>query len=65
MVQRFVAEGVADGSIAPIEPKIAEFFLMGALNWLPRWYSPQGSMSSAELASVFIRMVFDGLRPRA
>ena len=40
----------------------AEFFLMGALNWMPRWYQPQGPMSSAELASLFVRMMFDGLR---
>lgn len=65
LVQEFVAEGVADGSIAPIDPKIAEFFLIGALNWLPRWYTPRGAMSSTDLAAVFIRMVFDGLRPRS
>lgn len=61
-VQKFIADGVADRSIAGVDPKVAEFFLMGALNWLPRWYSPQGAMTSAELAEVFIRMLFDGLR---
>jgi len=63
-VQKFIEEGVADGSIVQVDPKIAEFFLMGALNWLPRWYSPEGSMSSAELAALFIRMMFDGLRAK-
>jgi TetR/AcrR family transcriptional regulator len=64
LVQKFIAEGVADGSVQSTHPKIAEFFLMGALNWLPRWYSPQGSMGSAELTEIFIRMVFDGIRAR-
>lgn len=64
LVQEFLASGIADGSIAAVDPKIAEFFLMGALNWLPRWYSPKGSMNSADLAAVFIRMMFDGLRAR-
>jgi AcrR family transcriptional regulator len=64
MVQKFIADGVADGSIEPIEPKIAEFFLMGALNWLPRWYSPEGSMSSDELATIFIRIALGGLRSK-
>lgn len=64
LVQRFLEEGIADGSIVDIDPKVAEFFLMGALNWLPRWYSPEGSMSSQELAALLIRMTFDGLRAR-
>lgn len=61
-VQKFIADGVIDGSIATTEPKIAEFFLIGALNWLPRWYSPDGRISSDELATIFIRIVLDGLR---
>ncbi len=64
LVQKMLEEGVADGSIVDVDPKIAEFFLMGALNWLPRWYSPEGSMSSAALAELFIRMMFDGLRAK-
>ena len=64
LVQKFIAEGIADGSIESTHPKIAEFFLMGALNWLPRWYSPKGAMGSEELAEIFIRMVFDGIRAR-
>lgn len=64
LVQRFLKEGIADGSIVHVDPKIAEYFLMGALNWLPRWYSPDGSMSSQELAALFIKMTFDGLRAR-
>ena len=63
-VQQFIADGVADGSIVPTAPNIAEFFLIGAMNWFPRWYSPSGPISSDELASIFIRIVLDGLRPR-
>jgi len=64
MVQQFIAEGVADGSIVATEPKIAEFFLIGALNWLPRWFSPEGRITSDELATIFIRIVLDGLRAK-
>lgn len=64
LVQRFLEEGMADRSIVDIDPKVAEFFLMGALNWLPRWYSPEGALSSDALAALFIRMSFDGLRAR-
>ncbi|WP_420467080.1 TetR/AcrR family transcriptional regulator [Panacagrimonas sp.] len=62
LVQTFIADGIRDGSIVNVDPKVAEFFLMGALNWMPRWYQPEGALSSADLASLFIRMMFDGLR---
>jgi TetR/AcrR family transcriptional regulator len=65
IVQGFIGDGIADGSIAKVNPKVAEFFLIGALNWLPRWFSPEGALSSDELAAVFIRMMFDGLRAKA
>jgi TetR/AcrR family transcriptional regulator len=65
MLQAFLAEGLADGSIAGAEPKITEFFLIGALNWLPRWYKPGGSLTGQELAEIFLRLTIDGLRPRA
>lgn len=62
MIQKFIADGMSDGSIRTTQPKVAEFFLIGALNWVPRWYSPDGSLSSDELATIFIRIVLDGLR---
>ena len=64
MVQKFISDGIADGSVVSTEPKIAEFFLIGALNWLPRWYSPDGRVTSDELASIFVRIVLDGLRSK-
>lgn len=65
MLQAFLAEGLADGSIIGAQPKITEFFLIGALNWLPRWYQPGGTLPGKELAEIFLRLVIDGLRPRA
>jgi AcrR family transcriptional regulator len=65
MLQLFLAEGLADGSISGAEPKITEFFIIGALNWLPRWYKPGGSLSGEQLGDIFLRLVVDGLRPRA
>jgi TetR/AcrR family transcriptional regulator len=64
MLQAFLAEGLADGTIAGAQPKITEFFLIGALNWLPRWYKPGGTLSGKQLADIFLRLVVDGLRPR-
>ena len=64
LVRGFIEEGIADGSIACAEPRITEYFLMGAINWLPRWYRPELRQSAAQLADIFLHFAIDGLRPR-
>jgi TetR/AcrR family transcriptional regulator len=45
----FVVEGMADGSIAPCNPKLTVFALLGAINWVPKWYRHDGELSAAEV----------------
>jgi len=63
-LRAMIAEGIADGSIAPCDPKLAVFAIMGAINWLPHWFSPKGERSAAEIADQFVKLFDDGLRPR-
>ncbi len=44
----FVVEGIRDGSIVPCDPKSAILTLLGALSWIPRWYTPDGAWSKAQ-----------------
>src|SRR5690606_30650811 len=46
----FVQEGIEDGSIIPCDPKLAIFSIFGAVNWVPKWYSNDGSWSNKQLA---------------
>lgn len=57
----FLKEGVADGSIAPCDEKVAGFWLMGAINWIPKWYSTVGPKPAAELIEHFIHHIQRGL----
>lgn len=63
-MRSFVEEGIADGSIAPCEPKFAIFAIMGAVSWVPSWYSPEGELSGEEVADVLIGFLSNGLSPR-
>src|SRR5690606_5489017 len=46
--------GMRDGSIRPVDPKLAVFFTMGAVNWMcTRWYRPDGALSVEEIAASF------------
>jgi TetR/AcrR family transcriptional regulator len=49
-LRKLVKEGIADGSIVPCDPKLAVFMLLGAVNWMPKWFSPAGKWSYAQVA---------------
>ena len=42
-LRALVKEGIEDGSIVPCDPKLAIFVILGALNWVPKWFKPSGS----------------------
>jgi AcrR family transcriptional regulator len=60
-LRSFIQEGIADGSIAPCDPKLAGFAIAGALNWICVWYEPKGPLSAEEIASQFARTLTQGL----
>lgn len=60
-LRSFIQEGIADGSIAPCDAKIAAFTIAGALNWICMWYEPQGSLSADEIGSQFAMTLTRGL----
>jgi AcrR family transcriptional regulator len=57
-------EGLADGSIAPCDPKLAAFAIAGALNWICIWYQAKGPNSPEEIAAHFVRTLTLGLKPQ-
>ena len=45
-------------------PKLLAFALFGAVNWIPRWYNPDGAASSQEIAELFADFSSPGCGPR-
>ena len=64
-VRKMVADGVADGSIAACNPKIAAFTLFGALHWMTSWYRSDGELGPDELATQIFTIFVAGLQPQA
>jgi AcrR family transcriptional regulator len=61
-VRRLIREGMASGAFAPGDPKLVSFALLGSVNWITRWYDPQGSARSDEIAEAFADFLLRGLR---
>jgi TetR/AcrR family transcriptional regulator len=62
-----VEEGMRDGSVIPCNPKLAVFALFGAINWVPKWYRPDGEWSAAYIAETLVDLITRSIaaRPQA
>lgn len=63
-MRKLISDGVADGSIAPLDVKMTAFTLAGALNWPARWHDPSGPCPSSEIARALVDVLIKGLAPR-
>jgi AcrR family transcriptional regulator len=61
-VREVLEEGMATGTFAQGDPKLLAFALFGAVNWIPRWFKPQGTSTSQEIADRFADYLIAGLR---
>lgn len=61
-LRALVARCVAEGTLAPCDPKLAVFFFMGAINNINRWFTEQGETDGETIATRFAAHVIDGLR---
>lgn len=63
--RRLVAEGVAEGSLQPCDPKMTAFVIAGALSWIGRWYQPGGEYTPEQVAQQCIATLCDGVLRRS
>ena len=59
---RIIQQGMSDGSMRnDVDPKLAVYTFMGAINWMPRWFSPDGRLASAQVARQMTQLLLAGL----
>jgi TetR/AcrR family transcriptional regulator len=57
-LRALVREGIADGSVTPCDPKLAIFVILGAMNWVPKWFKPSGAWKPEQLTQA-LSDIFD------
>jgi AcrR family transcriptional regulator len=62
-VRVMISGGIADGVFAPQNIDLAGITILGAINWIPKWYRTDGRMSSAEIANCIADQLIRSLRP--
>ncbi len=63
-LREIIEQGIAAGAFRPVDPKIPVFAILGAINWIARWYRPEGSLHAQELGTQFADHLVGGLRRR-
>lgn len=63
-LREIIERGIADGEFRRVDPKIPIFAILGAINWIARWYRPEGSLHAPELGSQFADHLIHGLARR-
>lgn len=64
-LRRLIEDGIADGSIAPCDAKVAAFTLAGALSWFGHRAQSGRSTSLLELMKQSIDFMLQGVLPRS
>ena len=61
--EKILEDGIADGSIAPCNVRMTGNAIMGAINWIPKWFHGDRKMAR-EILNEFPDILTVGLRPR-
>ncbi|MEJ2716941.1 MAG: TetR/AcrR family transcriptional regulator [Deltaproteobacteria bacterium] len=56
-----VQEGIEQGCLSVANLKLVSFAILGAVNWVARWYSPNGPFTPDEISEVFCNLIFQGI----
>ena len=62
-MRMIIEEGIATGAFKSANPKLIGFAMLGAVNWIAKWFNPNGPSTSNEVADRFADYLIDGLRP--
>ena len=64
-LREIVQDGVRRGEFRAVDPRLAIFAVLGAINWIVRWYRPppEGAIGPAELGAHFADHLVEGLTP--
>jgi len=60
-VRRIIEQGIRCGAFKKMDSKIAAFAVLGAINWIARWYRPEGALHAPEIGAQFVDHLMGGL----
>jgi AcrR family transcriptional regulator len=63
-IRAIIQQGIDQGQFRPGDPKMIEFAMMGAVNWIAKWFDPAGAQTSDQIGDAFADYLVGGLLKR-
>jgi AcrR family transcriptional regulator len=60
-MRAIIQQGIDEGQFKPGDPKMIEFAMMGAVNWIAKWFDPAGEQTSDQIGDAFADYLVGGL----
>jgi AcrR family transcriptional regulator len=60
-LRRIIDRGIREGAFRRVDAKVAAFAILGAINWVARWYRPDGALGADDLGEQFAAHLVGGL----
>ncbi len=60
-----IEQGIESGEFRAGSSKVAVLVILGAINWIARWYKPGGRLEAPEMGAEFVAHLLGGLAVRA
>lgn len=60
-LRRWIKAATEAGEINPGEPAVLVAFIMGAINYIPTWFDPNGKVSGDQVASTYVKLIRNAL----
>ncbi len=64
ILRDLIEEGVRTGVFRPVDPKLTAFAILGAINWMARWYREGAGQSAEHIGRAFAELYLTALRRR-
>jgi AcrR family transcriptional regulator len=61
-LRRIIERGVASRSLRKVDPRLTGFAILGAVNWIARWYRPTGQADAESIGRTFAELFLRGMQ---
>jgi AcrR family transcriptional regulator len=61
-LRRIIAQGIAAGELADVDPALVARAMLGAMNWTVTWFRPEGPGSAAAVGDVIAQYLVRGVQ---
>jgi AcrR family transcriptional regulator len=64
LLRQILADGIASGDFRPVDVATVSRAVLSLLNWMARWFDPEGSERASDLALRYVELLLDGIGAR-